>query len=452
MVERTLNVRQVEVLNWIAAECPEGVMEGHSHKTTAEALKSRRLVEIAKARGSWSAILTDAGAYFLEHGAYPDGHWPTYGRTHTFRAVMPPKTKHERVTALRPVEQLIADVIAAGGELKISGDEAARYKSLVSSATRFGKVPEGKLLKVESGLSWREQFVRLTDKPEWMTAVLAPIPVAEILRKPHPAIQDLKESGFTPRAATRSRTYRILDALAKEAEKRGYSVRMSDWRGEGQRAKGLLTIEVNGHEAHLGIGELDDRVPHLATATELREAERYSWKKVPTHDLVPSGRLRVRVLNGWAVRQDAFSDTKTIDLIDRLPHVLQEVELRAHEAELLHIERERREAERRYQWERVVEDAKVAARDDRLGKVLREQMARWQDGKRLDEYLAAMEAQTVKLSGEAKSEAAAWLEWARDYRDRLDPLNDRLAMPPEHEFTAAELAPFMPRGWSPYSP
>jgi hypothetical protein len=37
----------------------------------------------------------------------------------------------------------------------------------------------------------------------------------------------------------------------------------------------------------------------------------------------------------------------TIDLIDRLPHVLQELELRAHGAELLRVEQDRGEAERR---------------------------------------------------------------------------------------------------------
>jgi hypothetical protein len=41
------------------------------------------------------------------------------------------------------------------------------------------------------------------------------------------------------------------------------------------------------------------------------------------------------------------SDTMTIDLIDRLPHVLQELELRAHGAELLRVEQDRGEAERR---------------------------------------------------------------------------------------------------------
>jgi hypothetical protein len=428
-------------------------MAGYSYKSTAVALKSRRLVQIEKTRGSWKAVLTDAGAYFLEHASYPAGHWPKYERTQVVRPPVPDKPRRERVvTGTRPVEQLIADVVAAGGELKISADESARYKTLVSSATRYGKVPEGKLLKVETGRSWKEQFVRLTDKPAWMTTVLEPIRVAGTLSKPHPAVKHLRDEGMPIRAAVRSRAYRMLDALAKEAERRGYSVKTSVWRGGERRSKGVLTVEVNGHDGHLDIDELNDRVPHVATAKEIRDAERYTWNRIPTHDQVPSGRLRIRVLNGWAVRQESFSDTKTIDLANRLAYVLQEIELRAHEAEVQRLERERREAERRAQWERAVEKAKQAARDDELGKVLRDQIMRWEQGKQVDEYLAAMEGRISELSDDERADAETWLQWVQNYRVRLDPLNGALGLPVEREFSASDLAPFMPRGWSPYGP
>jgi hypothetical protein len=308
------------------------------------------------------------------------------------------------------------------------------------------------LLKVESGSTWKEQFVRLTDQPAWMTAVLQPIPVTGSLRRPHAAVEQLRSSGITIRAAVRSRTLRILDALAQEAVRRDYGVRVSDWSIRGRREVGLLTFNVKGHDLRLDIDELNDRVPHVATATELRDAERYSWNRIPTHDQVPSARLRIRVLNGWAVRQDGFTDTKTIDLVDRLPHVLQEVELRAHEAELRHIERQRQETERRTQWERAVEQAKATARDDALSKTLRSQVARWTEGKQIDNFLAELEERISEMTGQERSDAETWLEWARDYRVRLDPLNTRLAMPAEREFAATELAIFMPHGMSPYGP
>ena len=65
-----LKPRQREVLRWISDGCPDGVMQGHTYKTTAIALQGRRLVSVSKRKGLWSATLTPEGAYYLQHGAY----------------------------------------------------------------------------------------------------------------------------------------------------------------------------------------------------------------------------------------------------------------------------------------------------------------------------------------------------------------------------------------------
>ncbi len=46
------------------------------------------------------------------------------------------------LTALRLVDRMIADVVAVGGSLEVD-DDRGYYDNLVSSATRYGKVPEG---------------------------------------------------------------------------------------------------------------------------------------------------------------------------------------------------------------------------------------------------------------------------------------------------------------------
>lgn len=66
-----LNAKQLDVLRWIADGCPDGVMSDGTHKLTARALHSRRLVTITKRKGSWSATMTSTGHYYLEHGRYP---------------------------------------------------------------------------------------------------------------------------------------------------------------------------------------------------------------------------------------------------------------------------------------------------------------------------------------------------------------------------------------------
>ncbi|MDF1705051.1 MAG: excisionase [Aeromicrobium sp.] len=74
-----VNERQLEVLQWVADGCPEGRWpDGDtSHKMSANALKSRRLVKIRKGTSvekRWEATITEAGRHYLEHGDYPAGH------------------------------------------------------------------------------------------------------------------------------------------------------------------------------------------------------------------------------------------------------------------------------------------------------------------------------------------------------------------------------------------
>ena len=43
-MNEVLDNKQVAVLRWVAAGCPDGVMQGESHKVSAAALRSRGLV------------------------------------------------------------------------------------------------------------------------------------------------------------------------------------------------------------------------------------------------------------------------------------------------------------------------------------------------------------------------------------------------------------------------
>ena len=62
MVRKSPNHGQLEVLQWIADGCPDGVMAGFTYKTTAIALQNRHLVKVSK-RGGWHAEITNDGRY-----------------------------------------------------------------------------------------------------------------------------------------------------------------------------------------------------------------------------------------------------------------------------------------------------------------------------------------------------------------------------------------------------
>lgn len=433
-------------------------MTGTDHKTTAKALQRRRLAVVSRKGSVWEADTTDAGKYFVKHGHYPAGHWATSPGQRS-RLAGPPShgglrpEDRRRVTGRRPVAQLVADLLEAGGEMTVQNNDYGYWEGLAASANRYNKVPDHKVVKVERGRTWAQRVIRLEDAPSWMTTNLDPIAVADQLQRPHPTVKALRDDRhrFRMQSETKARALRILDAIAKASVARGYGVDAAQAERGYAYPKGYLRVMIRGHANTVDIRELSNRVPHEPTAKELRDQGRYSWTHVPTHDDVPSRRLRLKLLSGWRVRQGVFDDTKTIRLEDRLPVILQEMELRAARQDERVRRAEREQEERQREWERVQEAAKVEARDAHRAKTLIEQVEQWKQANEIDAYLSAMATWIEALEGVERIAAQAWLEWARAFRRRIDPLGRRLAVPPEPEFTADALRPFM-RGLSPHGP
>jgi hypothetical protein len=96
---KTLAERQVAVLRWIADGCPRDVMEGDSHRISAAALRNRGLVTVSGHGASWVAEITQTGREYLEQVDGPE----------------PPMPRQANVSV---TQQLVDDVIAAGGSLR----------------------------------------------------------------------------------------------------------------------------------------------------------------------------------------------------------------------------------------------------------------------------------------------------------------------------------------------
>ena len=72
MPRRHVNERQRDILRWIAEGCPERDWPDETHKHSARALANRGLVRVSRSSGRWTAVLTDDGKHFHQHGEYPD--------------------------------------------------------------------------------------------------------------------------------------------------------------------------------------------------------------------------------------------------------------------------------------------------------------------------------------------------------------------------------------------
>jgi len=182
----------------------------------------------------------------------------------------------------------------------------------------------------------------------------AALAAASVGTKPEPVL-DIRVS-----PAARHRALRLIDALLKALEARGYQV---STRG--------VTIE--GQLVPIGVTEKDDQTPHVPTAAERAEKQRYPWMRIPTWDYAPNGQLSIHADAYAWWRKDLrkrWSDTHSVRLEDKLNDVV--VGLVALAAALRQrADEQRREAEARAEQERLRQER---ARQARMEKARRDHL------------------------------------------------------------------------------
>jgi hypothetical protein len=464
-----LNARQFEVLRWIADGCPADVVEGYSHKTTAVALQSRRLVNISKRGGVWRAVVTDAGAYYLQHGKYctttETGRAPNPDppRPAPSLDIQPPQHPRTVPQAVRPkvpspTEQLISE-LAASGEVKVSGPDRAKYEARMAAAIRFSKVPAGKQLVSEGGRWSREYVIRLRDAPAWLNADLDPIPVPGTLRQPHPVVISL-QTGKRLVGLDRSVTHRallIIQALAREAERRGYTVRETEvttdaYGYQRRETKDHFTVAISRYSVGVQLRQEVNRARHAPTAAEQAKAATDRWYRIPKYDVTPSDRLSIHLSGRFEHRQSKWADAPSGSLDGWLPQVLQEMELRAKAAEQERLAAIAEAEQRRRQWEQAMKKAKADYTEAFRANVLIGQVDNWLRTHQIRDYLDAMRERIDNIIDPDDAIAAKeWYVWVEEWVSSADPLLQRLGAPEVPEPKPDDLKPFL-KGWNPYGP
>jgi hypothetical protein len=263
------------------------------------------------------------------------------------------------------------------------------------------------------------------------------IEVSDQLRRPHPLVQAAsaalsksrsgEHAAPTPgnagsktepvldirvSSAARHRALRLVDALLKGLEERGYQV---STRG--------VTIE--GQLVPIGVTEKDDRTLHVPTAAERAEKQRYPWTRIPTWDYAPNGQLSIHTDAYVWWRKDLrkrWSDTRSVRLEDKLNDVV--VGLVALAAALRQrADEQRREAEIRAEQERLRQER---ARQARMEKARRDHLLAssdsWTAAERIRQLVAAVEQRTIAGDAGMPADVAAWTRWAKQVADDLDPL------------------------------
>lgn len=484
-VRRTdpLTERQLEVLCWVADGCPDGVMTGHTHKSSARALEGRRLLKISKPNGAWSATVTDIGSYYLAHGSFPPTNHKAYTAKHQ-RSPTPGKpASRERSDAgdrqdaasaaerpakprkVSPPEQLVADVLAAGGRLKeprdTRGNGWSAVRELVRNANRYGKTPPGTRLAhklVHEGEHWYGSsfdVFTLVEGPAGTDAPLLPVPVSDQVERYHPAVSARRKAKrLSVGSVAETRAHCILHAVAVEAEHRGFAVapHLPKTTAGDASQSGLwhLLFTYCGETVPLRIEEETDRIEHVPTPDELKAHERRPWIPIPTHDHPRSGRLRIEIGGQSQLgRPAAWADRTRWRLDDKLPEVLREVAVRADELRLRREAKTRAEDEYRQAVDREEEQARARAAEAHRQEVLENQLVKWRAAQELRKYATAVADRIAvveaggQVDGKAVADAQSWLEWIQQRADRQDPTMALATWPKPPQLASYELRKFM---------
>lgn len=427
-----LTVRQVEVLRWIAEDCPNGVWQDFTYKTTAYALAARGLVRVNRRRKQWSASLTDDGRFYLLHGRYPqdiipDGDVRTAGTTSGTGDL---------------AAELLAQLTAGDGHLTVTSPserQRAMYRRAIHFLITGHQVPEGFVLR-HTGRDRGDLTIRLQPEDE------APRP------QPRPTVTVPQSSGavrdqvralasrlrLPVTEPTIERALRILQAIADECLARGWSL---DCDPEDDRR---LWIRAGECSFELSLREklVDRDVPD----EDKLSTSKYPWQRIPLQATkVGSGRLRLEL--GRYYQSKSWSDQTRWSLDDKLGSLFAELDARvAQVAE----ERRLREADLLYRqqaWDAAVLAAKEAYVVDLNRRRLRDQVHDHVEARKLREYARSL-IDVIDSCHDASTADAIrkWQQWARDEATRVDPVNhvDMLRYVEPDTVAPGDYAPFMP--------
>lgn len=164
---------------------------------------------------------------------------------------------------------------------------------------------------------------------------------------------------------------------------------------------------------------LDERIKRTEHAPQ--NGERFG----PKWDYAPSGQLRLKIDEwvGGSARK-IWSDSERAPLEGQLNNVVAGLVVIADAKRAWRQEREREEAERKEAERRRALADQARREEEERRRVLEQQAESWAKSRQLRAFIDEIErrANTKGMSIAPESELGAWIAWARQHADRLDPL------------------------------
>ena len=402
-MNRPVNELQVQILQWIADDCPGDRIptEGHLYKTSAAALKGRGLVSISRRGGQWSAEVTEAGRHYLEHGDYPP--------TAPVRKTAPGPRRQQTRRHPAPARDSAYDQPDA------SGLEGQQHRS---AAEGFPGLPE--------------------------------LPIATQIRNPHPAVKELldhpKRLDMTPEL--RRRVHLMAHTLVQEALLRGWKVTAVSGPDHKRSLHGYQVahwprvdlFRIDAGDCPIGIQFRDKlkRVTHVDTPDEARRRAQGKWVYTPTYDFQPTGLLQLRLRSG-TLEEGAWVHSDRTPLENRLPAVLKRIQKRSEERREARERWRRQEEEAQRRRERLEHQRERVAKYDVWVGALELMPHRVRAHAEQSQFVAALESRAEQETNEDKRRhLKAFIAWAQEHLEAVDPLRNPpipVEEPPDMSYT-----------------
>lgn len=395
-----LNDAQLKVLRWIAEGCPDAVMEGYSHRISAVALRSRELVRIHGRGATWRAELTPAGEAYLK-----DPPPPVNIRRRPNRSSRNQATPSAAVEEQGPVHE---------------------------ESPQAEPVPDGppdREIGVPSRLNAAHPFVIATRDA---AVGLRREDYGRVHIGPQPGVVHMVVS----RALLR-RALLISQAIIREAEHRGWEVVAYDAarRSYAYDDRSGVALRIRGHTYPFEFYEPTETLPFTekeihAWRTEWKyDIERRAGKMPPPQHKrkQPTGKLRLRLPNGYNGGRATWTEGKRGRLEDKLWSVFATLEERAEDDDAAAIQAQLRAEE--YERERhaqAIRQRQIKIENARVERLLNGTRL-WQQAEQMREYIRALEARLPSLEDQERQRIEAWCVWASGWVERNDPsANTRL--------------------------
>ncbi|GAA1338613.1 hypothetical protein [Kocuria palustris] len=386
-MDLSLNETQLLVLRWVAAGADLDNPPSDTFKTSAIALRNRGLVDLDKRRGHWRIAITEAGAFYLEHGRHPKD------ESSKKKPLAPPEPAQKREPE---------DTTAEGTKTEPNPQP---------SESAGPKAKPARVVKDET------------------------IPMPEQVRRPHQAVREIVDHKARLDVPTeeRQRALLILHALVQEALRRGWTVtakpatfEQDPWNGCRTRVSpgpDLLSIDAGDAPATIRIRMQQRRVDHVPTEEELAKETRYNWRSYPKHDYVATERMRLEIRAGT---HDvlALDDTVATRIEDKLLRAIERIQQLSVDARAAVERRRQWELERAEQQRRAEELRKRAARYTSWAETLEQLRSDFVRHRELTDAVTGLRGAVTDRGPEHEHAGilGEYLSWAEQHLEESDPL------------------------------